>query len=88
MDAIRKTVIGALTLSVLAGGATAALADTSAGKTNGTRTTRTSEQAQLQKLYQQALAEGGTLTVYAGGDTPYQADYLRDAFLKKFPKIK
>ncbi|MBO4260532.1 ABC transporter substrate-binding protein, partial [Streptomyces griseorubiginosus] len=88
MYPIRKTLVGALTLSVLAGGASAALADSSVGGPTGTHTVPTSEQAQLQKLYQQALAEGGTLTVYAGGDTPYQADYLRDAFLKKFPKIK
>lgn len=88
MKPMRKTLIGALTLSVLAGGATVALADAPSSRADGTRAVPTSEQAQLQKLYQQALAEGGTLTVYAGGDTPYQADYLRDAFLKKFPKIK
>ncbi|MEH0580574.1 MULTISPECIES: ABC transporter substrate-binding protein [Streptomyces] len=77
---MRKTLIGTLTLSVLAGGVTAALADTSSGSAT--------EQAQLQKLYQQALAEGGTVIIYAGGDTPYQSDYLRDAFVKKFPKMK
>ncbi|MDN0199830.1 ABC transporter substrate-binding protein [Streptomyces sp. S.PNR 29] len=88
MTPMRKTLIGALTLSVLAGGATVALADSASSGADSTSTAQSSEQAELQKLYQQALAEGGTLTVYAGGDTPYQADYLRDAFLKKFPKIK
>ncbi|WP_202868839.1 hypothetical protein [Kribbella antibiotica] len=39
-------------------------------------------------LYQQAVAEGGDLVVYASGDKPGQADYLRDAFEKKFAKIK
>ncbi|WP_019074553.1 ABC transporter substrate-binding protein [Streptomyces hokutonensis] len=88
MNPLRRTLIGALTLSVLAGGATAALADSPSGSADGVHAGPVNEQAQLQKLYKQALADGGTLTVYAGGDTPYQADYLRDAFLKKFPKIK
>ncbi|WP_416971020.1 ABC transporter substrate-binding protein [Streptomyces sp. 4F14] len=47
-----------------------------------------SEDAQLQKLYKEAVAEGGRLVVYAGGDKPGQADYLKDAFVKKFPKMK
>ncbi|KOG30086.1 ABC transporter substrate-binding protein [Streptomyces resistomycificus] len=48
----------------------------------------TSEEDQLQKLYKEAVAEGGRLVVYAGGDKPGQADYLKDAFVKKFPKMK
>ncbi|MGP3916569.1 ABC transporter substrate-binding protein [Nonomuraea sp. 10N515B] len=89
MKHIRKIAIGALTLSVLAaGGTTAALAESPSGRADRTRAAYTSEEAQLQELYKQALAEGGALTVYAGGDTPYQADYLRDAFIKKFPKMK
>ncbi|MEU7501751.1 extracellular solute-binding protein [Streptomyces griseofuscus] len=46
-----------------------------------------SEEAQLQKLYRDAVAEGGKLVVYAGGDKPGQADYLKTAFAKKYPKI-
>ena len=42
----------------------------------------------MQKLYQQAVAEGGTLTVYAGGSKPGQDDFLKDAFVQQFPKMK
>ena len=79
MKSPRKAVLAALAASVLAasGVSAAAAPDTSSR-----------EEAQLQKLYEQAVAEGGNLVVYAGGDKPGQADYLRDAFVKKFPKIK
>ncbi|KND30207.1 ABC transporter substrate-binding protein [Streptomyces acidiscabies] len=70
---------GAIALGVLA---TSGAAVANAG------TKPTSEDAQLQKLYAQAVAEGGRLVVYAGGDKPGQADYLKDAFVKKFPKMK
>ncbi|WP_410641387.1 ABC transporter substrate-binding protein [Amycolatopsis sp. lyj-346] len=82
MRSPRKAVLAVLTASVLAAsGATAAAAP--AANDTGNR-----EETQLQKLYQQAVAEGGDLVVYAGGDKPGQADYLRDAFVEKFPKIK
>ncbi|QNP74276.1 extracellular solute-binding protein [Streptomyces roseirectus] len=69
----------AIALGVLAAsGATVAIASPE----------RPGEDAQLQKLYRQAVAEGGRLVVYAGGDKPGQADYLKDAFVKKFPKMK
>jgi ABC-type Fe3+ transport system substrate-binding protein len=78
----RKAVLAVLTASVLAAsGAGAAAAPV-------TPDTSSREEAQLQKLYEQAVTEGGDLVVYAGGDKPGQADYLRDAFVKKFPKIK
>ncbi|HET6709684.1 MAG TPA: ABC transporter substrate-binding protein, partial [Amycolatopsis sp.] len=80
MQSPRKAVLAVLTASVLAAsGATAAAATDDSGNR---------EEAQLQKLYAQAVAEGGDLVVYAGGDKPGQADYLRDAFVRKFPKIK
>ncbi|QKC85417.1 extracellular solute-binding protein [Mesorhizobium sp. NZP2077] len=47
-----------------------------------------SEDAQLQQLYQKAISEGGVLTVYAGGDKPGQWDYLKKAFVKRFPQIQ
>ncbi|WP_394828579.1 ABC transporter substrate-binding protein [Pendulispora albinea] len=47
-----------------------------------------SEDAQLQQLYEQAIAEGGELTIYAGGDKPTQQDDIRNAFTKRFPRIK
>src|SRR4051812_2655746 len=77
-----KAVLAVLTVGVLAAsGAIAAAAP-------ATNDTSNREEAQLQKLYAQAVTEGGDLVVYAGGDKPGQADYLRDAFVKKFPKIK
>ncbi|MDX3190953.1 extracellular solute-binding protein [Streptomyces sp. MN03-5084-2B] len=80
MRSSRKAVIAVLTASALAASGATASAATSDSSNR--------EEAQLQKLYQQAVAEGGDLVVYAGGDKPGQADYLRDAFVKKFPKIK
>ncbi|WP_394844881.1 extracellular solute-binding protein [Pendulispora brunnea] len=47
-----------------------------------------SEDQQLQQLYAEALAEGGELTVYAGGDKPTQQDRTKDAFLAQFPRIR
>jgi hypothetical protein len=41
----------------------------------------------LQQLYRQALAEGGELTVYAGGDTATQQDGNKAAFEKAFPGV-
>lgn len=80
MKSTRKTWIGALVLGMLAVSGTAAAAAESAKGT--------SEDVQLQKLYEQAVAEGGSLTVYAGGSKPGQDDFLKDAFVQKFPKMK
>ena len=41
----------------------------------------------LDEIYEQALKEGGSLTVYAGGDTPDQQDGIKAAFEKRFPGI-
>ncbi|MFD8215480.1 ABC transporter substrate-binding protein [Streptomyces sp. NPDC059697] len=41
----------------------------------------------LDELYQAALAEGGKLVVYAGGDTPTQQDGTKAAFKARFPEI-
>lgn len=84
MKSTRRAWIGALTLGVLvASGTAAATAEPAKSTTKGT-----SEEAQLQKLYRQAVAEGGDLTVYAGGSKPGQDDFLKDAFVKQFPKMK
>jgi ABC-type Fe3+ transport system substrate-binding protein len=81
----RKAWAVAATLGVLAAsGATVAAATPSPKPAPK----HTSEEDQLQKLYKEAVAEGGRLVVYAGGDKPGQADYLKDAFVKKFPKMK
>ncbi|KAI9995697.1 hypothetical protein PInf_012765 [Phytophthora infestans] len=41
----------------------------------------------LDELYADAIAEGGNLVLYHGGDFSSQQDALRDAFIKVFPKI-
>ncbi|MGL4766774.1 MAG: hypothetical protein ACRCV6_01630 [Formosimonas sp.] len=46
------------------------------------------ETKSLEELHKEALAEGGHLVVYAGGDTPTQQDATKDAFEKRFPGIK
>ncbi|MFF7048151.1 ABC transporter substrate-binding protein [Streptomyces griseorubiginosus] len=45
------------------------------------------ETKSLKQLYREAMREGGTLTVYAGGDTATQQDGNRAAFEKAFPGI-
>ncbi|AXG78761.1 ABC transporter substrate-binding protein [Streptomyces paludis] len=87
----RKALAGAIALSLIAvGGATAAYAGPLTGSSSSSSGggSSSSEDAQLKKLYAEAVAEGGKLTIYAGGDKPDQQDYLRDAFVKAFPKIK
>ncbi|MGW3291514.1 ABC transporter substrate-binding protein [Streptomyces sp. NPDC001002] len=41
----------------------------------------------LDELYRAALAEGGKLVLYAGGDTPTQQDGTKAAFKARFPDI-
>ncbi|THV41471.1 ABC transporter substrate-binding protein [Glycomyces buryatensis] len=77
----KAAVVAVLTASVLAASGSAAVAAPAAYDTSS------DEEAQLQELYEQAVAEGGDLVIYAGGDKPGQADYLRDAFEEKFPEI-
>jgi ABC-type Fe3+ transport system substrate-binding protein len=46
------------------------------------------ETASLDELYQQALAEGGELVVYAGGDTQDQQSFTVEAFGAQFPDMR
>jgi ABC-type Fe3+ transport system substrate-binding protein len=46
------------------------------------------ETKSLDELYADALAEGGELVIYAGGDTATQQDFTKQAFLTRFPKMK
>ncbi|KAK9761863.1 hypothetical protein K7432_012915 [Basidiobolus ranarum] len=46
------------------------------------------EEAELQRLYKDALKEGGLVTVFAGGDLPNATAYLVKAFESKFPGTK
>ncbi|KAL3673673.1 hypothetical protein V7S43_001371 [Phytophthora oleae] len=41
----------------------------------------------IDQLYADAVAEGGNLVLYHGGDTPTQQNGLHDAFTQRFPKI-
>ncbi|MDT0483902.1 ABC transporter substrate-binding protein [Streptomyces doebereineriae] len=72
----------ALGLGALAATASPAAASPGLGSTAGAEETRT-----LDELYQAALAEGGKLVIYAGGDVSTQADGLRSGFKSRFPDI-
>jgi ABC-type Fe3+ transport system substrate-binding protein len=41
----------------------------------------------LDQLYADAVAEGGRLVVFAGGDSPDQSDGLAKAFAQQFPRV-
>lgn len=43
------------------------------------------ENRTLDQIYQEALKEGGTLTLWAGGDEKTQQNFLKTAFEKRFP---
>lgn len=72
----------ALGLGAAAATVSPAAASTTARTTGGAEETRT-----LDELYQAALAEGGKLVIYAGGDVSTQADGLRSGFKSRFPGI-
>ncbi|MGH1553390.1 ABC transporter substrate-binding protein [Streptomyces sp. L7] len=78
---------------VLAGGAGAALGMSVLGATatpaSAAPSLRSSreETRSLDELYRAALADGGKLVIYAGGDTPTQQDATKAAFRKRFPEI-
>jgi ABC-type Fe3+ transport system substrate-binding protein len=60
----------------------AAASSTASRRADGPEETRT-----LDELYQAALAEGGKLVIYAGGDTSDQQDGTKAGFLQRFPDI-
>ena len=72
-------------MSVLGAAATPAVA------ASGGRPSRSGSGAEesrtLDELYRAALADGGKLVVYAGGDTPTQQDATKAAFKKRFPAM-
>ncbi|KAL3088464.1 hypothetical protein niasHS_009915 [Heterodera schachtii] len=45
------------------------------------------ESRSLEQLYAAALAEGGKLVVYAGGDAPRQQDSVKQMFEQRFPNM-
>ncbi|MGW2719966.1 ABC transporter substrate-binding protein [Streptomyces sp. NPDC001492] len=67
-------------------GASAVPASASPAAASG-RSSRQEEARSLDELYRAALAEGGKLVVYAGGDTPTQQDGTKAAFKARFPDI-
>ncbi|WP_398876733.1 ABC transporter substrate-binding protein [Streptomyces prunicolor] len=67
-------------MSVL--GATATTASAAPALRSSREETRT-----LDELYRAALADGGKLVIYAGGDTATQQDGTKAAFRKRFPDI-
>ncbi|KSV75570.1 ABC transporter substrate-binding protein [Sinorhizobium sp. GW3] len=46
-----------------------------------------SERRSLDEIYRAAIAEGGRVIVYAGGDTPGQQDGIKKAFEQRFPGV-
>lgn len=86
---LKKTLGILLASSVLLGGiissqlgALPAFADTVKSQSNQKNVDENSE---LERLYKNALAEGGKLVIYAGGDAPNQQAGVKDAFEKRFP---
>ena len=64
------------------------LAPVAADAATKARTASREESMSLDALYDQALAEGGELVVYAGGDVASQQDGTVKAFQARFPKIR
>ncbi|MET7657117.1 extracellular solute-binding protein [Streptomyces sp. NPDC005486] len=74
--------LGLGALGATAAPAAASTAPTASGRASGDEETRS-----LDELYRAALAEGGKLVIYAGGDTPTQQDGTKAAFKARFPGI-
>ncbi|GMF18830.1 unnamed protein product [Phytophthora lilii] len=53
----------------------------------GTQANTVEEIKSIDDLYAEAVAEGGKLVLYHGGDTPTPQDSLKDAFSQRFPQI-
>ncbi|MFJ9909875.1 hypothetical protein ACIRVK_45095 [Streptomyces sp. NPDC101152] len=68
---------------VLASGLSAAPTSADAATSSTAERTGSSEEAQLRALYPQAVAEGGRLVVFTGGDRSGRGDYLKNAFERR-----
>jgi ABC-type Fe3+ transport system substrate-binding protein len=84
----RRQVLGASGAVLGAAALGTSLAGTASGApaTGAGRPVR-EETKSLDELYADALAEGGKLVIYAGGDTATQQDFTKQAFLSRFPDI-
>jgi ABC-type Fe3+ transport system substrate-binding protein len=86
---MRIRTLTALTGAVAAGAlALTAFATPVVAAGSGQRRVPMSEQDQLQALHREAVAEGGEVTVYMGGDAPGQWDALAAAFTQQFPDVR
>ncbi|MFF3371983.1 ABC transporter substrate-binding protein [Streptomyces sp. NPDC002680] len=84
----RRHVLATGAGAALGVGAFGAAASPAAASPAGSRGTGGREETRtLDELYRAALAEGGKLVVYAGGDTPTQQDGTKAAFKARFPDI-
>ncbi|MFC8202059.1 ABC transporter substrate-binding protein [Streptomyces sp. NPDC057298] len=84
----RRHVLATGAGAALGVGAFGAAATPAAASPAGSRSTGGREETRtLDELYRAALAEGGKLVVYAGGDTPTQQDGTKAAFKARFPDI-
>ncbi|KND29009.1 ABC transporter substrate-binding protein [Streptomyces acidiscabies] len=84
----RRHVLATGAGAALGVGAFGAAASPAAASPAGSRSTGGREETRtLDELYRAALAEGGKLVVYAGGDTPTQQDFTKASFKARFPDI-
>ncbi len=84
----RNKLIGAAIAAALALTGVTTTAMTAMADTNTHRDSTVSEQNQLQVLHRAAVAEGGKVTIYMGGDAPGQWDNLAAAFHQQFPDVQ
>ena len=81
----RRSFVGGVAAGTALAAVTPANAASAAARSAGGRPGSAMETRPLDELYQAAIAEGGGLVVYAGGDSPTQADPLRRAWAQAFP---
>lgn len=57
-------------------------------RTLGFNAKPTVENRTIDEIYKAAVAEGGVVTLWHGGDEKDQMNFIKDAFEKKFPEMK
>ncbi|MBP5859699.1 ABC transporter substrate-binding protein [Streptomyces scabiei] len=82
---VLTTSAGAALGGLAAAGSARAATASAAG--SGTPAAGAEETRSLDELYRDAVAEGGRLVIYAGGDTAGQQDFTAQAFRTRFPDI-
>src|SRR5688572_8766835 len=86
----RRGVLGLMAAGVVvtAAPASASAATTGTAKPNRRPRPVPIETKSLDRLHQEAIAEGGRLVVFAGGDSPDQSDGLAQGFAQQFPGMQ